>query len=176
MTRIDAVAFRQTYNAGFQAWANDDAEQQSIHELRDRLKEHITLLLPEVQDLTARMSGTWRRLGIHVLIRAHHLMKDNGRESPEKQAGYVQDLAALSRSLLALYERPGPLGLPTDPDEITAAIHRRVCESCQQEIREGEPHTPAVFASDSGGGTYGWLHAEDCPPAADTDVPSPLHP
>ncbi|MFE1854914.1 DUF6415 family natural product biosynthesis protein [Streptomyces sp. NPDC059489] len=162
---IDAAAIRQAYNAGFQVWVDSEEEQENVQGLRDRLKQHVTLLLPEVEDVTARTRGEWRRMGIHVLIRAHHIMNDNGGTSPQAQAAYVQDLAALSRSLLALYEHAGPLGVPVSVDEIAAAVRRRVCASCSHEIREGEPHTQGVFASDSSGGVYGWLHSQGCPTA-----------
>ncbi|MGW2556574.1 DUF6415 family natural product biosynthesis protein [Streptomyces sp. NPDC001635] len=107
---IDAADIRQAYNAGFEVWVGGEEEQASVVGLRYRLEEHIRLLLPEVEDVTARMRGEWRRLGIHVLIRAYHVMKDSGGTSPQAHALYVQDLAELSRSLLALYEHPVPLG------------------------------------------------------------------
>ncbi|MEU6495700.1 DUF6415 family natural product biosynthesis protein [Streptomyces sp. NPDC046984] len=175
---IDAAAIRQAYNAGFQVWVDGVEEQESVLCLRDRLEEHVTLLLPEVEDVTARTRGEWRRMGIHVLIRAHHVMNGNGGTSPQEQAAYVQDLAALSRSLLALYEHPGPLSVPVGVEEIAAAVRRRVCASCCQEIREGEAHTRGVFASDSSGGLYGWQHSQGCPAAESLEAGSvsTLHP
>ncbi|WP_438307066.1 DUF6415 family natural product biosynthesis protein (plasmid) [Streptomyces sp. HUAS TT11] len=175
---IDAAAIRQAYNAGFQVWVGGEEEQESVLVLRDRLEGHVTLLLPEVEDVTARMRGEWRRMGIHVLIRAHHVMNGNGGTSPQEQAVYVQDLAVMSRSLLALYEHAGPLGVPVGVDEIAAAVRRRVCASCCQEIREGEPHTQGVFASDSSGGVYGWLHSQGCSAAESLEAGSAttLHP
>ncbi|MGW5063354.1 DUF6415 family natural product biosynthesis protein [Streptomyces sp. NPDC004096] len=176
---IDAAAIRQAYTAGFQVWVGGEEEHESVLGLRDRLEEHVTLLLPEVEYVTARTQGEWRRMGVHILIRAHDVMNYNGGTSPQAQAAYVQDLAALSRSLLALYEHAGPLGVPVDVDEIAAAVRRRVCAACSKEIREGEPLTRGVFASDSSGGVYGWLHSQGCSPAAEsleTDSTSTLHP
>ncbi|MGW2067316.1 DUF6415 family natural product biosynthesis protein [Streptomyces sp. NPDC001953] len=123
---IDPAAVRATYNAALQVWVSDKT-QPKVDELCDQMRNHIALLLPEVEDLTARMRGEQRRLGIHVLTRVHRFMSHDDSSGPQRPAGYVHDLAGLSRSLLGLYEHPGPLGEPTDVDEVAAAIHHGQC-------------------------------------------------
>ncbi|TFV29708.1 hypothetical protein E4K10_49460 [Streptomyces sp. T1317-0309] len=118
---IDPEAVRETYNAALQLWVSHKT-QPSVDELCDRMKEHIALLLPEVEQLAARMRGEQRRLGIHVLTRVNRFMSPGVSDGAHRPAGYIQDLAGLSRSLLGLYEHPGPLGEPAGVDEIAAAI------------------------------------------------------
>ncbi|REE63990.1 hypothetical protein BX257_6653 [Streptomyces sp. 3212.3] len=119
---IDSAAVRETYNAALQVWVCDKT-QPRVDELCGRMKDHIALLLPEVEDLAVRMRGEQRRLGIHVLTRVHRFMSHDGRDGAHRPAGYVQDLAGLSRALLGLYEHPGLLGEPTGVDEIAAIRH-----------------------------------------------------
>ncbi|WP_033309248.1 DUF6415 family natural product biosynthesis protein [Streptomyces iakyrus] len=164
---IDAATIRQTYTDGLDVWGHCPPELKKPAQLRDRLIGHVQLLVPEVTDVAARMRGETRRVAVHVIVRAHHLIEEGAGNSPAAQACSVQDLAVIARALLVLHENPGPLGPPTRRSEIEEAVRRKVCGACWQPIADGEGYERAVFASDSGAGIRGYLHTDSCSALAD---------
>lgn len=159
---VDAQTIRETYTVGLEVWGTCPPELVKMKTLLGRLRGHVQLLVPEVTAVAARMRGEMRRTAIYVIVRAHHLLDEGAGKSPAPQACHAQDLAVISRALLALFENPGPLGPPTGQDEIEEAVGRRVCGACSQPIVDGESFERALYASDSSGGIRGYLHTDSC--------------
>lgn len=160
---IDTATIRQAYTAGLDVWGYCPPEPEKLARLRDQLIGHVQLLFPEVKGLATRMRGMTRTTAVHVIRHAHYRMKEPvTTNSVLAETWYIQDLAVVARSLLILYENPGPLGAPTDEDEIEEALQLRVCGVCLEPIAAGEGYERAVFASDAGAGIRGYRHIDSC--------------
>ncbi|MBT2418048.1 hypothetical protein J7F01_08680 [Streptomyces sp. ISL-22] len=124
---LDADTIRTAYDAVLWAPCLPTGEELDI--LKEQLQGHVQLLVPDVQDLAARMRGEMRRLAIHVVVRASQLLEEDADGAPACDA---YDLATMTRALLTLHQQPGPLGEPTGADEIAEEIRRRLCGTCSE--------------------------------------------
>ncbi|KUO19056.1 DUF6415 family natural product biosynthesis protein [Streptomyces dysideae] len=154
---LDADTIRMAYDSVL--WAPRLPTGEELDTLKEQLQGHVQLLVPDVQDLAARMRGEMRRLTVHVLVRAFQLLEEYADGPP---ACDVYDLATIARALLTLYRHPGPLGVPTGADEIAEEIRRRLCGACWEPIADDELHERRTFGSDSSGGIHGYAHTELC--------------
>lgn len=118
---LDADTIRTAYDSVL--WAPRLPTGEELDTLKEQLQGHVQLLVPEVQDLAARMRGEMRRLAVHVLVRAFQLLEEYADGSPACEA---YDLATMARALLTLHQYPGPLGEPTGADEIAEEIRGRL--------------------------------------------------
>lgn len=144
--------------------------------LKQQLQGHVQLLVPEVQDLAARMRGEMRWLAVHVLVRAFQLLEEYADGAPACDA---DDLATMARALLTLYQHPGPLAHPTGADEIAEEIHRRLGGACREPIADDEPYERCTFGSGSSAGIHGCAHTDLCvdqPPLLAPVPPQGLRP
>ncbi|MGW5433896.1 hypothetical protein ACWET9_43195 [Streptomyces sp. NPDC004059] len=101
---IDAVLIRQSYNAVLLAIGHLPEEQRA--HLAGLLRGHAGLLLPEVESQMPHLPGEWRHAAEHVVRRTHRALDVTVAES--RRADCLHDLAALTRSLLALHHEFGP--------------------------------------------------------------------
>ncbi|WP_433445919.1 hypothetical protein ACQPXS_00695 [Streptomyces sp. CA-142005] len=101
---VDAVLIRQSYNAVLLAIGHLPEEQRA--HLAGLLRGHAGLLLPEVENQIPGMRGEWRHVAEHVVRRTHSAIDVTVAES--RRADRLHDLAALTRSLLALHHEFGP--------------------------------------------------------------------
>ncbi|MGO4417225.1 DUF6415 family natural product biosynthesis protein [Streptomyces sp. MCAF7] len=96
---IDADTIRRTYQAVL--WASGALSAEKRKQLRDLLRGHVQLLLPEVAAYEPRMRGEYRRTTVHVMTRARRMLAKKDIDG--------WDLAIQCRALLTLYLHPGPL-------------------------------------------------------------------
>ncbi|MFI8992166.1 DUF6415 family natural product biosynthesis protein [Streptomyces antimycoticus] len=106
---IDADTIRRTYQAVLYASGALPAEKRK--QLRDLLRGHVQLLLPEVAAYKPRMRGEYQRTTAHVTTRAHRLLAKKDADGWE--------LAIQCRALLTLYQHPGPLDEQSAEDDVT---------------------------------------------------------
>ncbi|MEU6381851.1 DUF6415 family natural product biosynthesis protein [Streptomyces sp. NPDC046909] len=118
---VDADTIRKTCESAL--WIPSLPTGEELETLTTQLRGHVQLLVPDVQDLAARMQGDMRRLAVHVLVRTQQLLGDGADTSPACDA---YDLAVMARALLTLRQEPGPLGEPTGANEIAEEIRRRL--------------------------------------------------
>ncbi|MFF6801171.1 DUF6415 family natural product biosynthesis protein [Streptomyces sp. NPDC012616] len=159
-TEIDAATIRQSYGAVLGTAGLPKGEV--LNTAAGVLGGHVRLLVSELTGLAPRMRGEYRRTAVYVIVRAQHVLAERAGSSLVEQQRDVFDLALLARSLLALWERPGPLGAAVDEGEIERAVERRICGACSQPISRGEGAEAAVFASEASGGLHGYLHTDSC--------------
>lgn len=152
---VDADTIRTAHDCAL--WATRPPTSEELDTLNKQLQGHVQLLVPEVQDLAARMRGEMRRLAVHVLVRAFQLMEEYADGSTACDA---YDLATMARALLTLYQHPGPLGPPIGADEIAEEIRQRLCGACREPITDDEPYEQRTFGSDSSDGNRGYQHTE----------------
>jgi hypothetical protein len=162
---IDADLIREAYKAGLDGCRTGSQPEGEIELLRLRLIGHVQLLLPEVEERAARMRGFTRSVAVHVLRRADQTAQEHQTAEDEPSPGladlvcYVQDLAVAARSLLELWEHPGPLGQPKGREEIAQAIRRQLCGTCGQPIQPGEESERVLYESDSRAAVHGFRHS-----------------
>jgi hypothetical protein len=164
--QIDAAAIRQSYGTAVQGTVRLPTGQ-ALDEAARLLAGHVQLLTAEVTLLGPRMRREYRRTAVHLVVRAHHTLEERAGSSPVARQCRVFDLAILARSLLALWEQPGPLGPAVDEGEIEQALRRRICGACSQPISPGEGAESAVFATEASGGLHGYLHTDSCAAVAE---------
>ncbi|MZG18554.1 hypothetical protein GTY44_34590 [Streptomyces sp. SID5914] len=168
---LDADTIRAVYDGVLRAVRLPTGEELDI--LKQQLQGHVQLLVPDVQDLAARLRGEMRRLAVHVLVRAFQLLKeyaDNGAPACD-----AYHLATMARALLMLYQHPGALGEPTGADEIAEEIRHRLCGACREPVADDELYERHAFGSDSSKGIHGCEHTELCADRPPLLVPVPPH-
>ncbi|MET8102161.1 DUF6415 family natural product biosynthesis protein [Streptomyces sp. NPDC005236] len=103
---IDADTIREAIAVGLDVWGTCPRGGEALDLLIQRLEGHARLLLFEVEELSARMSGRTHSTAVHVLSRTRQTLAQ-----PEP-GSYVEDLAVAVRALLELAETPGriPVG------------------------------------------------------------------
>lgn len=158
-TPLDTEKIRQTVQRILNAPRLPDGEELSL--LRGTVQGHVQLLAPQVRALAARMPERMRLQAVHVLINTAETLLEGEQITPDGLASHTFDLAIVARSLLSLAERPGPLGDPVHEDEVAAAISRRVCAVCLEEIGGDEP-ADRVSVVGSAGVIKAYIHAELC--------------
>lgn len=159
---IDAELIREHYRRGLDLWSRPVTEEE-VEQLRGLLLGHVQLLLPEVEERAARMRGFMRGVAVHVVLRGYQTVEEGQVPDLVGSSYFVEDLAVAARSLLVLWENPGPLGSPKGREEIARAVRRRLCGDCLRPIAEGEESEPILYGSDSGAAVRGLRHVgEDC--------------
>ncbi|GHE58532.1 DUF6415 family natural product biosynthesis protein [Streptomyces capitiformicae] len=162
-TPLDAQTIRESYETGFDVWGVNLVKGASgLAELRLLLTGHLQLLVPEVTDVVARMRGFTRSVGIHCLAQAHQILDDAKERSPAEERFLVHDLAVNARALLALYEMPGPRGMPVGREEIEQTVRRKGCGACSRPIKKGEPQKRAYLPGRPASALKGSLHTDNC--------------
>lgn len=162
---LDTTMIRKTYTDVL--WAPGLPVAEELDWTCEVLAGHVGLLIPEVMGVAARMR-TARRFGmrevaIHCLVRAHQTLAADPGAGSHVRAHHIYDIATVSRALLTLLERPGPLAAePTGEAEIETAIRRKICGGCCAPIQDGEGFEEAVFVADSSAGIRGFRHTDSC--------------
>ncbi|MFD8386550.1 DUF6415 family natural product biosynthesis protein [Streptomyces sp. NPDC059679] len=96
---IDTHTIQRTYQAVL--WASGSLPAEKRKQLRELLRGHVQLLVPEVAAYEPRMQDEYRRTAVHVMTRARRTLATKNADA--------WDLAMQCRALLTLYLHPGPL-------------------------------------------------------------------
>ncbi|MEU3510818.1 hypothetical protein ABZ733_23555 [Streptomyces longwoodensis] len=161
---IDAETIRKSVAAASEWLYAREGDSEALAGLCDGLRQHLEQLVPAVLDIAPRLRGARRTVAVHGLTRGQQVLDvlDEYKATSVTEWLYVRDLMSTSRSLLELYEQPGPLGEPVERNEIERAMRMRQCGRCGNPITEGQEWRRAILHSRSGPMVNGFVHRDCC--------------
>jgi hypothetical protein len=114
-TPINVAMIRQTYMIGLDVTDARPPGPEEEELLRCRLVRYVQFLIEEVKRRAARVTGELRSLAVHVSRLAQRVLTEGAGPTLNAQANFVQDLAGITRALLALDERLPPITSSSEP-------------------------------------------------------------